>query len=137
MPKRRQQVIQKKVKYKIDEETLEKLCRLHCSIDEIANFFNTSKASIERFVREKYNMNFSDFWRWKAAEGKVALKMAQYREALAGNTTLLVYLGKVLLGQREGLGDVRIEFELVLPNNQNSNENNQTESDNNLLTDKK
>lgn len=119
-------------KFKIDEKELIYLCTINCTLEEIANFFNVSPEVLENYVIQKYNMSFAQFYQMHATKGKVSIRREQFRQALAGNTQMLMYLGKVLLGQREGLMDVKVVFEFVDNNNLQKDENNQSESDKNL-----
>jgi IS30 family transposase len=82
----------------IDLEKLEKLCRVHCSDQEIADYFGVSLSTIGRLkVREPYDKIFTG----GKARGKVALRSARFDAALKGNPQLLIYLSKTHLGERE------------------------------------
>ena len=45
--------------------------------------------------------NFSDFLEKHQSEGKASLRKAQFNNALAGNATMQIWLGKQFLGQRD------------------------------------
>lgn len=82
----------------IDIEKLEKLCRVHCTDQEIADYFGVSHSTISRIkLREPYDKIFTG----GKARGKVALRSARFDAALKGNPQLLIYLSKTHLGERE------------------------------------
>ena len=77
----------------IKEEDVEKLASYGCKNVEIADFFNCSVDTITG--------RFSDILRKGRAELKRSLRKAQIDFALKGNATLLIWLGKNELGQRD------------------------------------
>ena len=80
-------------KAKIDAEQVVSLAKLGATVKEIADFFHVSDATINnRFQNELYEGR---------AQLKISLRKAQIQGALAGNATLLIWLGKNLLGQQE------------------------------------
>lgn len=86
---------------KISQEDFEKLCKMQCTLIEIAGFFNCSEDTIENWCKSTYHETFSDVYKKKSAFGKISLRRSQFKAAEAGNTTMLVWLGKQYLGQRE------------------------------------
>lgn len=74
-------------------EQLKALAAMQCTIPEIVAFMGVPKATLER--------NYSDVIDAGREVGKVSLRRAQYRLALAGNVTMLIWLGKQMLGQAE------------------------------------
>lgn len=85
----------------IDKEAFEKLCVLHCTLIEIAGFFNCSEDTIENWCKREYGEIFSDVYKKKSAGGKISLRRWQFKSAEAGNTSMLIFLGKQYLGQKE------------------------------------
>lgn len=77
----------------LDPEQVFRLAAMGCSNYEIARFFNVS----ESFIRKRY----TDVVEAGRVNIKVRLRSAQIREALAGNTTMLIWLGKQMLGQSD------------------------------------
>jgi hypothetical protein len=77
------------------------LCEMHCTLEELAGFFRCSPDTIERAVKEEHKIGFADYSRQKRGSGTASLRRAQMQGALAGNPTLLIWLGKQLLGQRD------------------------------------
>ena len=74
-------------------EEVEKLAKLWCTDKEIAEWFGIDANTL------KYN--FSDIITKGRIETKQALRRAQLKNALSGNTTMLIFLGKAILGQSD------------------------------------
>ena len=77
----------------IDPNEIYKLAQLGCTIEEMSDWFGVPRETI------KYN--FSDFIAKGRSETKQALRRAQIALALKGNATMLIWLGKNMLGQSE------------------------------------
>tara|TARA_Y100001963_G_scaffold159563_1_gene263778 strand:- start:397 stop:708 length:312 start_codon:yes stop_codon:yes gene_type:complete len=80
-------------KHKIDTEQLEKLAAYGCTNIEIASFFNCS----ESLIRKSY----SEYLTKGRDKGKMRLRQMQWKAADRGNVTMLIWLGKQVLGQSE------------------------------------
>lgn len=70
-----------------------KLAALGCSMEEICEWFQIN--------RETLKYNFSDYIAKGRSELKQRLRRAQIQTALDGNATMLVWLGKNILGQTD------------------------------------
>lgn len=77
----------------IPPEEIIKLSRLGCSIEEMSDWFQVPRETI------KYN--FSDLIAKGRSETKQSLRRAQIALALKGNATMLIWLGKNMLGQSD------------------------------------
>jgi hypothetical protein len=77
----------------IAPEEILKLAKLGCSIEEMSDWFGVPSNTI------KYN--FSDIIAKGRSETKQALRRAQIALALKGNATMLIWLGKNMLGQSD------------------------------------
>lgn len=86
-------------KIEINWEEFDKLCSLHCTLIEIADWFGCSEDTIENRVKEEKGMLFSDYFKKKSSGGKLSLRRKQFEVALKGNTTMLIWMGKQCLGQ--------------------------------------
>lgn len=85
-------------KKEISVEDLERLCAMQCADEEIAAWFTCSTKTIQRIRKqEPYKTVFEN----GSAMGRVSIKRAQYQAALKGNVSMLIWLGKVILGQKE------------------------------------
>ena len=77
----------------IDPNEVYKLARIGCTIEEMSDWFMVPRETI------KYN--FSDYIAKGRSETKQSLRQAQIKLALSGNATMLIWLGKNMLGQSE------------------------------------
>ena len=78
-------------KYDIDTNEVEKLSGYGCTNTEIADFFGCSADLIEK--------SYSEFLTKGRANLKKRLRKAQLDTAVQGNATMLIWLGKQMLGQ--------------------------------------
>lgn len=88
-------------KLEIDWEQFDKLCFIQCTLREIASWFDCSEDTIERRVTEEQGMRFAEYYDKKRGKGLVSLRRKQFDAALNGNTTLMIFLGKQYLGQKD------------------------------------
>src|SRR5579884_2673098 len=82
----------------IDLKQLEKLCALGLTDDQLAVFFDVSTRTIELRKRRPEFKRAMDRGKLNV---QISLRQKQIAEAMDGNTTMLVWLGKNLLGQRD------------------------------------
>ena len=78
---------------KIERQQVVSLAALMLSFDEIGNVVGCSG----NHVRTKYARAVEE----GRAEGKKSLRRAQFEKALAGDTRMLIFLGKNYLGQSD------------------------------------
>lgn len=83
----------------IDLKQLETLCQLQATSAELAAFFDCSVKTIERHKSSK--PEFAAAMENGKLKGLISLRRAQFQAALAGNPTMLVWMGKVALGQKD------------------------------------
>lgn len=88
-------------KIEIDFKGLKKLCNIQCTLVEISQWFNCSEDTVERRVKEKYDITFAEYYKKNSARGKMSLRRKQMQVALKGNVTMLIWLGKQHLGQTD------------------------------------
>jgi hypothetical protein len=82
----------------IDLVELEKLCALQCTDEEIAHFMGVSTRTIENRRKQP---KFAEVMKRGRAKGRISVRRAQMRLLEGGNSTMGVWLGKQLLGQRD------------------------------------
>lgn len=70
-----------------------KLAALGCTMEEMSEWFQVN--------RETLKYNFMDLINKGRAETKQNLRRAQLKLAMEGNATMLIWLGKNMLGQSE------------------------------------
>lgn len=82
-------------KIKIDEKVLENLAGILCTNEEMASFFNCSSDTLTR--------NFAESIKKGRDKGKISIRRLQYNRAKDGNVTMLIWLGKQMLGQKDNI----------------------------------
>jgi len=82
----------------IDLATVEKLCVLQATEEEIGAFFGVSARTIQK---RRKDPEFADAMAVGRAKGRLSVRRAQMRLLDAGNAAMAVWLGKQLLGQRD------------------------------------
>jgi hypothetical protein len=87
-------------KKNIDPLQVEKLAAINCSYAEMAAVLNCSVDLLQR--------RFPQVIEKGRETGKMSLKRKQYEVAMSGNVTMLIWLGKIILGQREEQPSVTI-----------------------------
>jgi len=95
----------------IDQEQFEELCKIQCTKDEICNVLKCDEKTLTGWCNSTYNLGFSEIYIKLSAFGKSSIRRAQYKAAMAGNTTMLVWLGKQYLGQHEPTQEIIIAEE--------------------------
>lgn len=78
-------------------EQLQALARINASYEEIEAVMGVSVDTLTR--------RFAEVIKKGRSEGRSSLKRQQMKVALEGNVTMLIWLGKVLLGQSEVVVD--------------------------------
>lgn len=78
---------------KLDVEMIEKLATIHCTPKEMGYIMGVDHRTIMK--------HHGDLVERGRANGKLAIRRKQIEVALSGDKTLLIWLGKVLLGQSE------------------------------------
>ena len=85
----------------IDKNQFENLCNINATLKEIAGWFKCSEDTIENWCKREYGENFSVVYEKYSQEGKISLRRAQIKLALNGNATMLIWLGRQMLGQTD------------------------------------
>ena len=79
----------------IDYARLRKLARIQCTQEEMASVLDVCVDTLQRDERAM------QIYRDGMAHGRMSVRRAQFRAMLQGNQTMLVWLGKQYLGQRD------------------------------------
>jgi hypothetical protein len=77
----------------VDADVMQRLAAICCTMTEIAAVTGVSVATLERRYAEPIKRG--------REIGKATLRREQYRLAMNGNPTMLIWLGKQLLGQTD------------------------------------
>lgn len=85
----------------IDWKQFDKLCADQCTLEDISEELGCSEDTIERACKREKKLSFADYYDKKRRRGFVSLRRTQFALALAGDKTMLIWLGKQYLGQRE------------------------------------
>jgi hypothetical protein len=86
----------------IDEKTLETidgLGKIQSTNEEAAAVLGVSRVTFEKFLGD--NKTAADAFQNAKGSGKTSLRRAQFKAALGGNATMLVWLGKQMLDQKD------------------------------------
>jgi len=91
---------------KLDWEIVDKKLRADCHGTTIAAIFDMHPQTFYNKVIEEKKMSFTEYSAQKKLEGDDDLKETQYDVAKVDkNTTMLIWLGKQRLGQKESVHD--------------------------------
>lgn len=85
----------------IDIDQLREMVNIQCTAEECAAVLGVSADTIDRRLKEEGFGGFADFYKRNSDEGKTSLRRAQWKAAQEGNPTMLIWLGKQMLGQRD------------------------------------
>lgn len=88
-------------KIQLDFETVDKLMAIQCTGEEIASVLNVSYDTLERRIKEEHGLSFADYFAQKSGVGRASLRRRQFQLAEGGNPTMLVWLGKQWLNQKD------------------------------------
>lgn len=86
----------------IDERGVFKLAKLQCTHQEIADFYEVDVSTITK--------RFSQLIRKAKELGKTSIRRAQFKHAINGSASLLIWLGKQHLGQADKIEHVSTEL---------------------------
>jgi hypothetical protein len=102
----------------IDIAVVEGAASIGCTTGEIATVLGIARQTL--FDRLKTDPELQEAMQRGCEQGRTTLRRLQWKQAHAGNTTMLIWLGKQLLGQRDKLeaqgainSDIRVVVELV------------------------
>jgi hypothetical protein len=91
---------QKRVALNVEE--FEKLAKIQCTLEELAWWFGCTKKTITNRIKTE---PYKSAWERGKAEGCISIRRAQMAAVqdpqCKGHSTMLVWLGKIFLGQRE------------------------------------
>lgn len=92
----------------IDWDLVDRLLEAQCSAREIAGNLGIHEDTLYNRTKEKYKMNYSDYSAKVSSRGVSLLKVAQFKKALSGNPNMLIWLGKIILKQKEQTNDTDV-----------------------------
>jgi hypothetical protein len=77
----------------IDTGLLQRLAKIHCTMNEISEIMGVSVDTLTR--------NYADLIKEAKAHGNASIRRKQYKKAMSGDNTMLIWLGKQLLKQSD------------------------------------
>jgi hypothetical protein len=95
-------------KIPIDWAQFDKLCAIHCTLEEIASFLDVSMDTIERRCIQDKKKPFAELWRQKAAKGKISIRRKIWRKINEGNTAILIFAAKNVLGWSDKMTNIEV-----------------------------
>lgn len=87
-----------------DFEKVIQMIRIQCTAQEICDVLGMSEDTLGRRIAERKIedvKNFADLYKKHQGEGKASLRRAQWKAAQNGNPSMLIWLGKQMLGQKD------------------------------------
>jgi AraC-like DNA-binding protein len=86
---------------RINWSTVEALCAVQATEEEIALAVGVSVDTMERATKSEHGKTFAEYFKEKRKRGWLSLRRKQYQIAMSGDKTMLVWLGKQWLDQRD------------------------------------
>ena len=80
-------------KKELDTDMIERLASIFCTNEEISTIVGCHSDTLAD--------NFSEYLKKGRDKGKMSLRRMQWEKAQTGNTTMLIWLGKQMLGQKD------------------------------------
>lgn len=100
----------------IDWDMVDELLACGCTGTEIAAKLGMHQHTLYRRVEEKFDKTFSAYLAEKKAVGDALIRETQYKKALGiskkGDNTLLIWLGKQRLNQKENITESVVTEEI-------------------------
>jgi len=103
----------------IDWERVGQMLAAGCLGIEIAAVIGIHQKTFYDRVLKDFGITFTEYSQEKKARGEAALREVQYNKALGiskkGDNTLLIWLGKQRLNQRESISEFSVSQEMIQP----------------------
>jgi hypothetical protein len=88
---------------KIDWEIVAELCRIHCTIPEIASVLQKSEDTIQRACKREHSMRFSEYYQQFLDTGRISLRRSLWRSAIGyGGEVLKNKAGRIIYNEKTG-----------------------------------
>lgn len=85
----------------IDWKKVETMCQIQCTEVEIAAVLEIHLDTLAKACQRDHGLTFPEFFKKHCEGGKASIRRAQYKKALEGHPTMLIWLGKQYLGQKD------------------------------------
>ena len=77
------------------------MAMIHCTGEEIAGVMQLDYDTLNKNCKEKYGIPISEYIKQNNTNGKMSLRRAQWKAAENGNVTMMIWLGKQWLDQKD------------------------------------
>ena len=84
----------------VDFNLLDNLIAIFCTGEECAGVLEIDYDTLNRNIKEKFNIGFSEYFKQKNFKGRASLRRTQFNMAQT-NPALAISLGKQYLGQKD------------------------------------
>lgn len=85
----------------VDYKLIDNYLKAQCDGVGIAAALGVCPDTLYNRIKEKYSLTFSAYAAIKKAEGKEMLRAKQFQSAMEGDKTMLIFLGKQYLDQKD------------------------------------
>lgn len=85
----------------LDYTIMDKLISNFCTQEEIADILECSISTLNRACKRDHDCTFEEYYKKHNSGGKSSLRRMQYDAAKTGNPTMLIWLGKQYLDQKD------------------------------------
>ena len=104
----------------IDWDQVDSMCKIQCTGEEIASVLDIDYDTLSNACKREKDVKFSDYIGQKKLGGKASLRRNQWKLAQDGNATMLIWLGKNVLDQKDKIETTETEskpihIEIVRP----------------------
>jgi len=88
--------------YTANWKQIDSMCLIQCTGEEIASVLGVDYDTVSDACKRDHKMKFSEYIKKKALGGRASLRRSQWKLAVdGGNATMLIWLGKNVLGQKD------------------------------------
>jgi len=84
-----------------DYQKIIAMIRIQCTQQEICGIYGVTDKTLNNALKRHSDLGFSELFKKHQDEGRASLRRSQWKAADAGNPTMLVWLGKQVLGQTD------------------------------------
>lgn len=94
-------------RFEINWGQVDSLAKIQCTGEEVASVLGCSIDTLERHCKEKHKdsdgnpITLAAYLKEKGAGGRASLRRRQFKAAEEGNPTMLIWLGKQYLNQKD------------------------------------
>jgi len=85
----------------VDWDQVNRMAYIQCTAKEICQVLGISEDTLSRRCKEDHGINTADYLNQKGAGGRMSLRRKQFETAMSGNVTMMIWLGKNILGQKD------------------------------------